>query len=949
MGPNHGDGNRDGIRDAVQDDVTSLRASSGGSFVTVDAMGHTLTNVRAIATPSQTTLAQQGLENVNLPYGMFGFEVHGVQPGGAAEVKLFLPEGFNSNSYYKQDSTGALQHFDFDGTTGALFNGNVVTLHVVDGGRGDADGVANGTILDPGGPGDPPGGGGGGSGGPPTATDDNYAAMHDRPLVVYPDGLRANDITSAGTEPIVVLVSGPLHGSVDYAAGDVSLPGIGAFQYTPASLYVGTDSFTYKLVDGDYESNVATVTIDVTNAAPTASPDNYSITEDQRLTVYAYQAPIAPDGSGLGDATPFSAGMLKVGPEGGWYGVSNNHPLLENDADSDLDVLRAVLLTDVSHGKLAPYDDGSFVYTPDSNFVGGDTFTYTATDGIADSSPTIATIHVTAGANLDLDGRDITTGSRWMTEGEEQAYGLGVSTTSTGDILARAPRPPSTGSGWQLTTREIHFDPTTLAVGGGSGSPNGVINLLGSSGDVILGVSALHDITDPSARWLSSVTYLSGWFNPNLGMGTQELVTMEVGPKVVFETIDVTTDHGVLLDNAVDPLSTKDAKRFPNVEVDFAKGYTAAFSQTIGTQLKETITYSTSGFPAGATLAGQTEKRANPAGFPWLSATFTLQTKVNGAAVQVSLGNISTNEIGNFRIDTHYRGVITFADNSTGATGWTDVDYIPFLTYGTPKNPANVDELKPTWIRMSIASPVLKKAFAEAVTRRAAIAPPQTGIPKPEQIVLETLRQHVFALNNPIVGNLGWAAAWKVPYYWTNKYRVKVLNPANYVVGGDCFSGAVFTVFADNIFGVSDTIEHKEYASKSIAQSTTAVEWSTVKGDDYRESPKNRPFNGQNVAQMLGMWDSGNNFNFLEATVVWSDPTKTYYFPSGMQQNTKVFSNKDDVLSVFESFGYGVLIVDRTTASGSRAQIIPNPQGQQDVNQFKTFNLPRPTGLNLYQ
>ena len=64
-----------------------------------------------------------------------------------------MPAGFTPDGYVKQDpATGALQRFDFDGTTGAVVNGDVVTLHFVDGGRGDADGVANGVIVDPGGP-----------------------------------------------------------------------------------------------------------------------------------------------------------------------------------------------------------------------------------------------------------------------------------------------------------------------------------------------------------------------------------------------------------------------------------------------------------------------------------------------------------------------------------------------------------------------------------------------------------------------------------------------------------------------------------------------------------------------------------------------------------------------------------------------------------------------------
>ncbi|MCI0459902.1 MAG: hypothetical protein L0Z62_23370, partial [Gemmataceae bacterium] len=45
-------------------------------------------------------------------------------------------------------TTGALSRFPFDGSTGAEIDGNIITLHLVDGGRGDADGLANGVILD---------------------------------------------------------------------------------------------------------------------------------------------------------------------------------------------------------------------------------------------------------------------------------------------------------------------------------------------------------------------------------------------------------------------------------------------------------------------------------------------------------------------------------------------------------------------------------------------------------------------------------------------------------------------------------------------------------------------------------------------------------------------------------------------------------------------------------
>src|SRR5258707_487819 len=76
-----GGGNRDGLASANPEHAASLRASSNGALVSVEALGGlTLSNIRAIKAPTATT------KNVSLPLGMFGFDVHGVMPGGAATV-----------------------------------------------------------------------------------------------------------------------------------------------------------------------------------------------------------------------------------------------------------------------------------------------------------------------------------------------------------------------------------------------------------------------------------------------------------------------------------------------------------------------------------------------------------------------------------------------------------------------------------------------------------------------------------------------------------------------------------------------------------------------------------------------------------------------------------------------------------------------------------------------
>ncbi len=67
--------------------------------------------------------------------------------------------------------------------------------------------------------------------------------------------------------------------------------------------------------------------------------------------------------------------------------------VLANDVDADFDPLQAILVDDVVHGTLTLNPDGSFAYTPDPDFNGTDSFTYTASDGSIDSN--LATVMLT--------------------------------------------------------------------------------------------------------------------------------------------------------------------------------------------------------------------------------------------------------------------------------------------------------------------------------------------------------------------------------------------------------------------------------------------------------------------------------------------------------------------------------------------------------------------------
>ncbi len=68
--------------------------------------------------------------------------------------------------------------------------------------------------------------------------------------------------------------------------------------------------------------------------------------------------------------------------------------VLGNDYDLYGNPLSAVLVTNTSHGSLSLQSDGAFTYTPNTNFVGIDTFTYYATDGTNDSNVATVTIDV---------------------------------------------------------------------------------------------------------------------------------------------------------------------------------------------------------------------------------------------------------------------------------------------------------------------------------------------------------------------------------------------------------------------------------------------------------------------------------------------------------------------------------------------------------------------------
>lgn len=190
----------------------------------------------------------------------------------------------------------------------------------------------------------------------PVAVGDNYSTNEDTPLTVVAPGLLVNDSDVEGAA-LTSLFDG--EGNATDQGGTVTVNLDGSFSYTPPANFTGTDTFTYVARDPSaVDSDPATVTIAVgaVNDLPVAADDNYTATAGSTLTI---------DVPGV----------------------------LGNDTDPDGDSLTTAQVTGPTNGTLTLNPDGSFTYTPAANYVGPDSFTYTANDA-GPSAPATVTITV---------------------------------------------------------------------------------------------------------------------------------------------------------------------------------------------------------------------------------------------------------------------------------------------------------------------------------------------------------------------------------------------------------------------------------------------------------------------------------------------------------------------------------------------------------------------------
>lgn len=265
----------------------------------------------------------------------------------------------------------------------------------------------------------------------PTANARILSTDEDVPL---PITLTASD-PDVGQTLTYAVQAGPTNGSLSGSGANLT--------YTPNANYFGPDSFTFRVNDGTADSPVVSVdlTINAVNDAPVAVAQNVSTNEDTALLVTLAGTDIENSPLTYTVSTPPAQGTLSgtapnltytpnenyFGPDSFAFTVNdgtvdsvpsvisitvnavNDVPVaLAQNVSTNEDTALPITLagTDIENSPLAytvstPPAHGvlsgtapNLTYTPNANYFGPDSFTFTVNDGTVDSAPSVVSITV---------------------------------------------------------------------------------------------------------------------------------------------------------------------------------------------------------------------------------------------------------------------------------------------------------------------------------------------------------------------------------------------------------------------------------------------------------------------------------------------------------------------------------------------------------------------------
>jgi len=368
--------------------------------------------------------------------------------------------------------------------------------------------------------------------------------------------------SDADGDPLMFIIcTEPEHGILTF---DSKFNTNGRLIYTPEPYFTGPDVFTFKLNDGEADSAPATVSINVVpNLLPVAKSHSVTTVEDTPIEIrlmgsdpdadpLAYSLATNPSNGSLNGKAP----NLTYTPNTNFYGSDSftfkvndgtadsalatvsitvspvNDPPVANDDtattqedtpavtidvlanDTDIDNVGRYLyldtfsVTDVSqgtNGSVTINPDSTLTYSPNENFYGSDTFTYT----ISDDKGRTDTARVNVTVNMVNDAPRFTSAPvTTATAGALYTYDVNAEDPDPGDTLTYSLTTKPADMTINSTTGLIQWKPTNEQIGN---NEQVVVKVADSNSTPALDTQSFTIKVNPPPPKIAKLTLLDGY------------------------------------------------------------------------------------------------------------------------------------------------------------------------------------------------------------------------------------------------------------------------------------------------------------------------------------------------------------------------------------------------------------------------------------------------------
>ncbi|MFB0555003.1 MAG: Ig-like domain-containing protein [Phycisphaerae bacterium] len=364
-----------------------------------------------------------------------------------------------------------------------------------------------------------------------------------------------------GDPLIFIICKEPEHGKLTF---DSNFNTNGKLIYTPEPYFTGPDVFTFKLNDGEVDSTPATVSINVApNLLPVAEPHSVTTVEDTPIEIrlmgsdpdsdpLAYSMVTDPSHGSLmgtapnltytpnpnfngsdsftfkvndsaGDSVPATVSIMVSSvndppvANDGTATTREDTPIvridvLANDTDVDnvgrylyLDTFSVTAVSQGTNGSVTINPDNTLSYSPNANFSGSDTFTYTISDnkGLTDTAKVNVTVKMVNDAPR-FTSAPVTT----ATAGALYKYDVNAEDPDLGDVLTYSLTTKPADMTINSTTGLIQWKPTNEQIGN---NEQVVVNVADSDSTPALDTQSFTIKVNPPPPKIAKLTVLDGF------------------------------------------------------------------------------------------------------------------------------------------------------------------------------------------------------------------------------------------------------------------------------------------------------------------------------------------------------------------------------------------------------------------------------------------------------